>query len=311
MRVLVAAALMPEGLNLLTAEHEVDYRPKIGRDDLLARIPNYDAIIVRGTCPVDKEAIERGVNLKVIGTAGVGVNHIDVEFARKRGIKIVNAAGANADSVAELTIALMIELCRHVCRANYDVKEKGIWDKNRYLGKELAGKTLGLIGFGQIGSRVAEIARALKMNVCTYDPYVDKKRAEALQVEILPLEKVLTSSDIVSIHVPLTKETNHLISYSELKQMRRGSYLINMSRGGIVDEEALADALESGHLAGAGFDVLTDEPLPGGTVKPSRLLQHENFIITPHIGAWTIDAQKRAAITVAKRVLEGLEEKPI
>ncbi|ATW28269.1 hypothetical protein DCMF_00555 [Candidatus Formimonas warabiya] len=305
-KIIVVSDLRDVGLEILKLENQVNYCPEITREDLLAQICDYDALIGRSVCPIDKEIIKKGVKLKAIGVPAVGVNHIDVDYAQSQNIKIFNVPGVNSDSVAEFTIGHMVNLCRHIGKATFDTKKK-IWDKNFYFGREIANKNLGIIGLGRIGSRVARIANAMKMNVYATDPYIDLDKFKEVNAEKLTLEELLAVSDIITMHVPLTQETNNMISKLQINLMRQGAYLLNLCRGEVLDEEAVADALDSGHLAAVAADVIIGEPRPGGKLIASRLLQTENFMVTPHIGAWTMEAQDRAASMVAEAIIEALK----
>jgi len=305
-RVLVAAPLMEVGLSILKRYCEVREVGPVGRDQLLRLVSGFDAIVVRGFCRVDQQVIDCATQLKVIVTAGAGVQHIDTQYATAKGIQVFNVPGVNSDSVAELTVGLMIELVRRMHQANRDVRERALWDKTNYLGRELAGKTLGVLGLGRVGSAVARIAYAMRMNVVAFDPYVSHEQARRAGVELVSFDELLRRSDIISIHVPLTKETFHLIAHEQITKMKPGAYLINVSRGEVVDEDALVYGLASGKLAGVATDVVADEPRPGERISPRRLFEFDNFFITPHIGAWTVEAQNRVAIAVAHKVIGAL-----
>lgn len=307
MKVLVAAAFGDAAIALLREKCSVDYLPKITQEELLRIIGDYDAIITRGTCPVRKEVISAGTRLRVIATAGVGTNHIDVDFANSKGIRVLNAAGANAHSVAELTVGLLLCLLRKIPAADSDIKGKGVYNKNLYLGQEAAEKTLGLVGIGQIGFKVAKICQAMEMKVLAYDPYIRPEIASEAKIELCSLAELFRDSDIVSVHVPLTEETKGMIDTVHLGFMKQGGYVINMSRGEIADEEAVAQALEKGQLAGYATDVICEEPAPGEVLPDSPLLRCKNIVMTPHMGAWTKEAQEKATVLTAKKLLEALE----
>jgi D-3-phosphoglycerate dehydrogenase len=287
MKVIISEQIHPDGIKRLQEKMETDVRFGIKREELLACIDKYDAMIVRADTKVDCEVIDAAKNLKVIGTATIGLNHIDTEYAAQKGIKVYNCPEGSIDAVAELTIALMLNLVRKVTAANNSVKLEGRWDKNGFPGIQLKGKTLGIIAVGKIGSRVAGFGQAFMMNVLAFDPYLPPSVAEGMKVELVSLDELLQRADIVSIHAPLTKDTYHLIGEKEIRKMKPGSYILNLGRGGVVDEEALYKALKDGHLAGAAADVMEKEP-PGR----SNLFELDNFIITPHIGAGTIEAQQ-------------------
>jgi len=305
-KVLLADPLEEVGIKILEKECEVTKAFDIDKAGLLKIIEDYDAVLVRVNTPIDKEIIDKAKKLKVIGMPGAGLNHIDVEYAKKKNIKVYNVPGGNMDSVAELTFAHILALSRRIYAASKKVKEEGCWNKYLFMGNELSGKTIGIIGVGKIGLRVAEIARAFKMQVVAYDPYVTQ---DALpdDIRLMTLDELFATADIITIHVPLTKETYHLISYDQIKKMKDGAYIVNMSRGGVLDEEAAYEALKNGKLAGVGCDVLEDEPPPEKPVKHIKLFDLDNFLITPHLGAWTVEAQNRVAEIIAQKMLEGLK----
>lgn len=305
-KVLVAAFLAEGGRKILNESplvEKVEYIPDITRSKLLKIIGNFDGIIVRGSCPLDREAINQGKKIKIIITAGAGIDHIDVKFAEELGIIVQNTPAVNTDSVAELVIGLAINLLRNIPPAVREVQETFLWDKRKYMGQELAHKNLGIIGFGQIGKRVAELAQSFKMSTLAFDPYV-KEVPEQLSTRLVFKEELLSKADIITVHVPFVPETRNLIDNSEINKMKDGAYLLNMSRGGVVNEEALFVALRKGKLSGAAMDVIENEPKPGGKMHQSNLLGLDNVIITPHIGAWTKDAQDRVAKKVAENMLD-------
>ena len=301
---LVADHLDEQGVERLRREAgvEVEVRPNLDRAVLVARVGEFDALVVRSATRVDRELLEAGRHLKVVGRAGVGVDNIDVEEATRRGVVVVNTPEANTLAVAEHTLALMLALARHIPRAHHHLAVERGWNRQRFMGVQLSGKTLGLVGLGRIGSEVARRARAFGMTVLAYDPYVGPERAAALGVQVVPLAELLASSDFVSIHCPLTPRTRHLLGEAELARMKPGSYLINCARGGIVDEAALAAALRSGRLAGAALDVFEQEP-----PRESPLWEvADRLVVTPHLGASTHEAQTDAAVQVAEDVLRVL-----
>lgn len=299
---LVADPLDTAGVERLRqAGAEVEVRPGMDRSQLLARIGEYDALIVRSETRVDAEVLEAGRRLAVVGRAGVGVDNIDVEAATRRGVVVVNTPEANTVSAAEHTLALMLAVARRIPWAHHSLAVERRWERRPFMGVQLAGKTLGLIGLGRIGSEVARRARAFGMAVVAYDPYVTPERAAEVGVELLELEALLARSDFISIHCPLTARTRHLLNAERLRLVRPGAYLINCARGGIVDEEALAEALREGRLAGAALDVFAEEP-----PRQSPLFGLPNVVMTPHLGASTQEAQAGAALAVAEEVLRVL-----
>jgi len=301
--VLLADAIAPEGVEILRGSPDLiaDERPTITPSELRSVIGDYDALIVRSRTQVTAEVLAAGDHLKVVGRAGVGVDNIDVEAANQRGIAVLNAAGGNTISAAELTFGLMLALARNISRADASLK-RGEWERNRFKGTELYGKTLGVIGAGRIGTEVARRARAFGMCVLVYDPYLSSDRAGEIGGDLASLSTVLEQSDIVSVHTPLTDETRGLIGADQLALMKPGAYLINAARGGVVDESALAEALESGRLAGAGLDVFEREPPP----TDSPLLKLENVLAVPHLGAATREAQTRSGVEICMAVRDAL-----
>jgi D-3-phosphoglycerate dehydrogenase len=258
MRILVSDPLSQAGVDLLKREHDVDVMTDLLPEELIRLIGNYDALIVRSGTKVTKDVIEAS-NLKVIGRAGVGVDNIDVDAATAKGIIVINAPEGNMISAAEHTISLMMALSRSIPQANFSVRN-GEWQRSRFLGVEVFGKTLGVLGLGRIGAEVAKRMRAFGMNVIAYDPFIAVERAKELRVEIASLDEVLANSDFITIHTSLTKETYHLIGAPEIAKMRDGVRILNVARGGIIDEKALYDGLKTGKIAGAALDVFEREP---------------------------------------------------
>lgn len=261
------------------------------------------ALIVRSATDVDAAMIEAAPDLRVIGRAGVGVDNIDVDAASQHGIAVFNAPGGNTVAAAELTMALILVVVRNVTEAERSMRE-GRWERSRFVGVELDGKTLGLIGAGRVGGEVVARARAFGMEVIVYDPYLTDERAKELGFRLTDLDEVLETSDVISVHVPLTAETQGLVGEGALAKMKDTAYLVNASRGGVIDEPALAEALKAGKLAGAGLDVYETEPLP----EDSPLRHAPNLVMTPHLGASTEDAQVRVAREVADRIRDALLE---
>ena len=264
--------------------------------ELLSLIPDFDAIVVRSPTHVTAEVIERGKKIRFIGRAGVGVDNIDVAAATRRGIVVINSPRSNTISTAEQTLALMLALAREVPRAHVAVTT-GKWERDSFKGVELYGKTLGVIGLGRVGGEVAKRALAFGMKVLGHDPFVGEAEVRALGVEPTSLESLVAQSDWVTVHTPLSSETRGLVGARELAAMKKGVYVVNCARGGIVDENALADALDAGHVAGVALDVFEKEP-PGA----SRLLKHPRSVFAPHLGAATVDAQRRVATDVAESI---------
>lgn len=298
--ILVTEKIAPEGLAALQAAAHVDVRLDLDKAALIETIRNYDALVVRSATKVTAEVIAAGERLRVIGRAGTGVDNIDVEAATRHGIIVVNAPASNNVAVAELTIGLLLDLARQIPQA-HDSVQAGKWERNKFMGWEVRGKTLGLIGLGRIGSEVARRARGLEMHVIAYDPVVSFDRAAQIGVEIVPMEDLLARSDVISIHVPLLDSTRNLFDAARLAQMKRGAYLINASRGGIIDEQALLEALNSGQVGGVALDVYNVEP-----PVDNKLIGHPKVITTPHIGASTEEAQTLTGTDVAEGVLTAL-----
>jgi D-3-phosphoglycerate dehydrogenase len=302
MRVLVTEKLSDAGLELLRERFQVDVREDLARGDLAAEIAPYDALVIRSATRVTAEVLDAGSRLKVVARAGIGVDNVDVEAATRRGVLVVNAPRSNTISAAEHTMALLLAQARNVPQADREL-HAGRWDKERWRGVELAGKTLGLIGLGRVGTLVAARAQGFGMRLIAFDPYVSGERARELGVDVMPtLESLLVQADFVSIHLPGSPDTLGLIGEHQLAMVKRGARLVNTSRGGIVDEDALAKALEDGRLAGAALDVFAVEP-----ATDSPLFGMEQVVVTPHLGASTIEAQDKAGTTVAEMVRLALE----
>jgi D-3-phosphoglycerate dehydrogenase / 2-oxoglutarate reductase len=304
MRILVSDPLSQAGVDLLKREHDVDLMTDLLPEELIRIIGDYDALIVRSGTKVTKDVIEAS-NLKVIGRAGVGVDNIDVDAATAKGIIVINAPEGNMISAAEHTISLMMALSRSIPQACFSVRQ-GEWQRSRFLGVEVFGKTLGVLGLGRIGAEVAKRMRAFGMNVIAYDPFITVERAKELRVGISSLDEVLANSDFITIHTSLTKETYHLIGAPEIAKMRDGVRILNVARGGIIDEEALFEGLKSGKIAGAALDVFEREP-----PKESPLLTLDTCIVTPHLGASTVEAQINVAVAIAEQTLSALKGEPV
>ena len=297
MRVLVTEELSEPGLDLLRKDAQVDVRTDLATGDLAAEIGPYDGLIIRSATQVTAGVLEAATNLKVVARAGIGLDNVDVEAATRRGVMVVNAPQSNVISAAEHTLALLLSQARNVPQAHADLVE-GRWERKAWEGVELAGKTLGLVGLGRVGSLVASRSAGFGMRVIAFDPYVSTERAKEMGVEIMPtLEALLVQSDFVSIHLPRTAETEGLLGEKQLRMMKSGARLVNTARGGLVDEDALAKALEDGHLAGAALDVFATEP-----TTDSPLYGLPNVVVTPHLGASTREAQDKAGVTVAEMV---------
>ena len=297
MRILVTEPLSDRGLDLLREEHQVDVRTDLASGGLAEAIAPYDALVVRSQTKVDASVIEAGSNLKVIARAGIGLDNVDVEAATRRGVMVVNAPQSNILSAAEHTLALILASARNVPRADAALRS-GRWERERFQGVELHGKTLGIVGLGRVGTMVAQRALAFGMRLIAFDPYVSRERARELSIELMPdLGALLVQADIVTIHLPRTAETEGLIGERELGLMKEEARIVNTARGGIVDEEALTEALRDGRLAGAALDVFSQEP-----VTEHPLFGLPNVVVTPHLGAATREAQDKAGAAIAEMV---------
>ena len=299
-RILIADSLAPAGAELLRESAEVDQLRDEDRPRLVELIANYDAVIVRSGTEITREVLEGGERLKVVARAGVGVDNIDIAAATQRGVLVINAPTANSLSATEHTFALLLALARRIPSADASLKAER-WERKRHVGSELQGKALGVIGFGQIGRRVATRARAFEMEVLAYDPFLQAEVARRLDVEPVALPDLLARSDFITFHTPLTDQTRNMLDESRIALMKDGAAVINVGRGGVVDAEALLAALESGKLAGAGLDVFPVEP-----PTDYRLAAHPRVVATPHIGAQTTEAQERIATETARMVLAAL-----
>lgn len=301
-RVLVADPIHEDGCKLLEANSSLKVDVVTGLDEaaLIQRIPEYDALIVRSKTKVTEPVIAAASALKAIGRAGIGVDNIDVPAATERGIVVFNTPDANATTTAELTIAHLMSLSRHLPQADRSVRS-GAWTPTRYVGAELAGKTIGIVGFGTIGRLVAVRCAGLKMRVLAYDPFVAPEMMAQSAAEPRDLDTLIAEADYVTLHCPLIDKTRNLIDGERIKRMKRGARLINCARGGLVDETALVEALNSGHLAGAALDVFVKEP-----PKDSPLLALENVVLTPHLGASTEEAQQAVSVQIAEDVARFL-----
>ncbi|HML99622.1 MAG TPA: phosphoglycerate dehydrogenase, partial [Tepidiformaceae bacterium] len=303
-RILIADPVAPEGIEMLRAAGDVDVNTGLAADALIGIIGNYEALVVRSETKVTRPVIEAASRMQVIGRAGVGVDNIDLDAATERGVIVVNAPQGNTIAAAEHTLALLMSLARHVPQADASMRA-GKWDRKSYLGTEIRGKTLGIVGLGKIGSEVARRAVAMEMRVLAHDPFVPVERARALGVESVDFEQLIMLSDFITVHPPLTATTQGMIGEAEIARMKEGVRLINVARGGIIDEAALAAAVASGKVAGAAIDVFTSEPPKG-----NPLVDDPRIIITPHLGASTAEAQERVAIDVAEQIVEVLGGKP-
>jgi len=302
-RVLVTDTLAESGLAILRAakDVELDYRPGLKGADLLKAVAESDALITRSGTAVTQELVNAGTRLRIVGRAGVGLDNVDVDACTARGILVINAPTANILSATEHTLAMLLSLCRNIPEADASVK-RGEWNRSKFMGIELSGKTLGIIGLGRIGTRVAVRTRAFGMRVIAYDPYIADTVFEKVNAEKVTLDSLIQQADVITVHTPLTDETRGMITAAHIAKMKDNVILVNCARGGIYVEAAVADALNSGKIAGAAIDVYEKEP-PG---KDHPLLHAKNIVLSPHIGANTIEAQDRVAVQTSEMVIEAL-----
>jgi D-3-phosphoglycerate dehydrogenase len=311
-KILISDFISEAGLKILENEAEVYFNHKLTREEFLDIIGDFDGIIVRSSTKLDKEALDRAHKLKVIGRAGTGYDNIDLEEASKKGIVVFNTPTGNTISAAEHAIAMMMSLARNIPQAHGDL-HKGIWNRKKYKGTEVKDKTLGLIGFGRIGNYVAKCAKGLGMKVIVHDPYLSPENTEKQNVSLVTFDEVLQNSDYISLHIPLTDETYHILSHEEFAKMKDGVRIINVARGKNINTEALVQALESGKVAGAAIDVFEEEPIDAN----HPLLKFEDkVIVTCHLGGTTTEAMDNVSITAAEQVLTvlkdgGLPESPL
>ena len=304
MKVLIADPVSEEGMGVLRPHAQVDIKTGLKPEELISIIGDYEALVVRSQTQVTAKVIEAGKKLQVIARAGVGIDNIDVDEATRRGIVVVNAPTANTISAAEHTIALMLSLARNIPQANA-VLRSGVWRRADFMGIEVRGKTLGIIGLGNVGSEVARRARGLEMKVIANDPFISVDYARNLQVELVSLEQLLKESDFITLHIPLTPLTKKLIGAKQLALVKPTVRIINCARGGLIDEKTLAKAVKDKRVAGAAIDVFSTEP-----ATESVLFEDDNIIVTPHLGASTTEAQAVAATDVAEQIIDVFEGQP-
>jgi D-3-phosphoglycerate dehydrogenase/(S)-sulfolactate dehydrogenase len=303
-RVLVSDDLSAEAVRILRdAGLEVDVKVGLPPGELEAIIGGYDALAVRSATKVNARLLEKAARLKVVGRAGVGVDNVDLDAATRRGVVVMNTPGGSSITVAELALAMIMSLYRHVPGATASVKA-GRWEKKRFQGREIAGKTLGVVGIGNIGSVLVDRALAMKMRVVAFDPFITPEAASKLGARLVELETLWREADVVSLHVPLTEQTRHLVNAEVLGKMKKGAILVNCARGGIVDERAVAESLAAGHLGGAALDVYEKEP----PAADHPLFALDNVVCTPHIGASTEEAQSAVAVGIAEQLVAYLRD---
>ncbi len=301
-KVLIADKLSPHARTLFERRGILcEERTGLGEEELASLAGRYDGLVVRSSTRVTARVLEAGApRLKVVGRAGIGVDNIDVEAATRMGVVVMNAPFGNAVTTAEHTIALILALARRIPAADRSTRA-GRWEKSRFMGMELMGKTLGLIGCGNIGSIVAERAQGLKMKVIVHDPFLAEERARSLGVERVSFDELLARADIISLHVPLTEQTRNILSREALARAKPGVRIVNCARGGLVDEQALCELIRAGHVAGAALDVFAEEPL-----RHSPLFALDEVVLTPHLGASTAEAQEKVAIQIAEQIADFL-----
>lgn len=307
MKVLVSDKLAKEGVQALEKEPgiQVDVITNLTKEELIAKIGEYDALVVRSATKVTADVIEAGAKLKAIGRAGVGIDNIDVKAATKKGIIVLNAPEGNTISTAEHTMAMIMSLSRQTPQACGTLKN-GVWDKNKFVGVELYNKTLGIIGLGRIGSEVAKRAAAFNMKVLGYDPFIAKERAEQLGIELAEVADIFKQADFITFHTPLNDDTRYIVNAETIKTMKTGVRIINCARGGIINEKDLYEAIKDGKVAGAALDVFEKEP-----DVENPLLELEQVVATPHLGASTKEAQVNVAVDVAEQILIALKGGPV
>ena len=296
-KILVAEKIHKNALDLAATFAEVSVEAGLTPQELIKKIPNYDALIVRSATKVTKDVINAGKNLKIIGRAGVGLDNIDVDAASKRGILVVNSPEASTIAVAELVFGSLLALNRKIVHAHYSMKS-GKWERSKFEGSEVYGKSLGIVGFGRIGREVAIRAKAFGMHVLVYDPNITEESCAGYDVKYYKdLEEMLKHADVITLHVPLTPKTRNLIGAEQFELMKKSTVIINIARGGIINEEALYNALKDNTIRGAALDVYVSEP-----VESSPLAELDNIIMTPHLGASTEEAQINAGTVVVEKI---------
>lgn len=303
MKCLITEKIAQEGIDILEREFGVVRAYDKNISEIKEMVKDYEVLIVRAETPVDKEMIDNGVKLKAIGMAGIGLNHIDVKYAESKGIKVFNVPDGSTNSVAELAIGMMLTTMRRITECNNYVKA-GHWDKTAFVGRQIRRKTVGIVSMGKIGYRVAELCKAMGAHIIVHDPYLKPEIARGLNAELTSLDILFQNADIITVHTPLTPETYHMIGKKQILLMKPTAYIFNLGRGGIIDEDALYEALKSKAIAGAGCDVLEVEPPEVG----NKLFTLDNFICTCHIGAGSIEAQTYIAKNLAVYIIDYLRE---
>lgn len=303
-RIMICDSIHEDGVKMLKEiGFQVDLDTSITPEELIEKIPGYDAIVIRSRTKVRKDVLEAATNLKAVARAGVGLDNVDLAAAKELGVKVINSPEAPSNAVAELIIGLMFSLARNIAEADGTMKQ-GKWEKKRLTGFELRGKTMGIIGLGRIGELVAEKAKALGMKLLIYNRTRDKVRSmvKAMGAELVDIERVYKDSDIISIHLPATPETRHMVGSDQFEMMKPTAYIINAARGGLIDEAALKIALDEGKIAGAALDVYEEEP-----TRDMSLVGRANVVCTPHIGAGSVEASIGNSTIVAAKLIEFLD----
>ena len=303
-QILICDPIADDGIDILKRAAHVVVKTGLKEAELIAEVPHYDALMVRSQTKITRPVIEAASKLQIVGRAGVGVDNIDVAAATELGVIVVNSPAGNTVAVAELTVGMMLALVRRLVPASLSMAQ-GEWKRSKFMGTQLYGKTLGVIGVGRIGVEVSKRAQSFGMKILGYDPFLTSERARQLNIEATTIDDILRRADFVSLHVPKTKETTHLINAESIAKMKDGAMIVNCARGGVIDEAALYEALKSGKLGGAGLDVFEPEP-----PQDSPLRQLDNVVLTPHLGASTEEAQVEVALDVARQIVEVFNGRP-
>ena len=313
MKCLIIDVVSPAIAEELGKYMEVDTKILPTQEDLAGIIGDYEVLIMRVDPAINKDILDAAKKLKVIGVCAVGLNHIDMNYAKEKGVQIFNAPGLNDNAVAELTISKMLDISRHTIDACNDVKLSKNWDKYRFMGRELRGKTLGILGFGRVGQRVGKLAHAFQMYVVAYDPYLPEYVFDQEATKSMSVEEILKTADFVTIHMPLTPETKDLIRAESIATMKDDAVVLNMARGGIVNEKDMYEALKAGKIGGYATDVMATELAGGGLTEgagfDSPLFECDNFIVSPHLGAQTVDAARNIGAHIIGKVKGALNLK--
>lgn len=306
MKILVSDKVSQQGVELLSREYAVDFKVDLPPEELIRIIPEYDALVVRSETKVTKAVLDAAVKLKVIGRAGVGVDNIDVEAATQKGVIVLNAPEGNTVAATEHTVAMMLSLARSIPQAHQSMQEK-LWQRSKFMGVEMRGKTLGVLGLGRIGTGVAKRMLAMEMKVLAYDPFINAEQAKSLGIEIAEIDEILAQADFITMHLPLTPKTKYMLNKEAFNKMKKGVRIVNCARGGVINEADLAEALASGIVAGAAIDVFEKEPID----QANPLIGLPNVVLTPHLGASTAEAQVGVAVDVAVGVIAALRGEPV